>query len=35
VKRDSDDLDARRAFDEFDFIPVRGVDENEAAAGRG
>ena len=31
----SDDPDARRAFDEFDFVPVRGIDENEAAAGGG
>ena len=30
----SDDLDVRRALDEFDFVPVRGIDENEAAAGR-
>ena len=33
--RISDDLHARRAFDEFDFVTVRGIDENEAAAGRG
>ena len=30
--RGSDDLDARRPFDEFDFVAVRGIDENEAAA---
>src|SRR6476661_2856588 len=27
------DLDASRAFDEFDFVTVRGIDKNEAAAG--
>jgi hypothetical protein len=33
--RGSDDPDARRAFDEFDFIPVRGIDENKSATGGG
>ena len=30
-----DDLHGRCAFDEFDFIPIRGIDENETAAGGG
>lgn len=34
MKRGSDDPDAGRAFDEFDFITVWGIDENETAAGR-
>src|SRR5678816_1614533 len=36
VKREAgrlDDLDAGRAFDQLDLITVRGIDEDEAAAG--
>src|SRR5262249_16974476 len=32
ISQISDDLDARRALDEFDFITVGSVDEYEAAA---
>ncbi len=31
--RDSDDPDAGRAFDEFDFISIRGINENKPATG--
>ena len=29
-----DELDAKWALDKFDFVAVRGINENEAAAGR-
>jgi len=31
LRRVSDEVDAERALDKFNFIAIRGVDENEAA----